>query len=130
MNQENKKGRMMADGTTTVYSRGEQYTGSFPFLNWTLLPGTTEVQNSEQDGESSAAECAHIRQGDIRKNFVGGLSDGGVGVTAMDFARARYSASASAQQWEPALASSSTTCNASTPSPGMHCNLDGAVSVG
>jgi hypothetical protein len=130
VNQENKKGRMMADGTTTVYSRGEQYTGSFPFLNWTLLPGTTEVQNSEQDGESSAAECAHIRQGDIRKNFVGGLSDGGVGVTAMDFARARYSASASAQQWEPALASSSTTCNASTPSPGMHCNLDGAVSVG
>ena len=77
VNEENKKGRMMADGTTTVYSRGEQYTASFPLLNWTLLPGTTEVQNLEQDRESSAAECAHIRQGDIRKAFVGGVSDGG-----------------------------------------------------
>jgi chondroitin AC lyase len=42
VNQENKKGRMLADGTTTVYSRGEQYESAFPFFNWTLLPGTTE----------------------------------------------------------------------------------------
>lgn len=127
VNEENKKGRMMADGTTTVYSSGEQYTGVFPFLNWTLLPGTTEVQNPEQDGESSAAECANIRQGDIRKRFVGGLSDGDVGVTTMDFARGR---AGFAQQREPLLASPSNTCNASTPSQGMHCNTEGAVSVG
>ena len=135
VNEENKKGRMMADGTTTVYSRGEQYTASFPLLNWTLLPGTTEVQNLEQDRESSAAECAHIRQGDIRKAFVGGVSDGGVGVTAMDFARARYDAAAvstaaAAQSWEAPLASPPTTCNASNPRPGMHCTIAGAVSVG
>ena len=133
VNDENKKGRMMADGTTTVYSRGEQYAASFPLLNWTLLPGTTEVQYLEQDRETSADECTHIRQGDIRKAFVGGLSDGGVGVTAMDFARARYDASTistavAAQSWEPSLASPS--CNASNPSPGMHCALAGAVSVG
>ena len=38
VNTENKKGRMLADGATTVYSRGEQYENVFPLLNWTLLP--------------------------------------------------------------------------------------------
>ena len=43
VNTENKRGRMLADGATTVYSAEDQYTSVFPLLNWTLLPGTTEV---------------------------------------------------------------------------------------
>jgi hypothetical protein len=32
---------MMADGVTTIYSRGQQYEGVFPLLNFTLLPVIT-----------------------------------------------------------------------------------------
>jgi chondroitin AC lyase len=122
VNKENKKGRMMADGTTTIYTRGDQYEAVFPLLNWTLLPGTTEVQNTEQDRESPAHECGAIRNGDIRKSFVGGLSDGGVGVSAMDFARAHVEAFATTVDNSTAGLSG---CNASMPQPqpGMHCPI-------
>ena len=96
VNTENKRGRMLADGATTIYSRGQQYASVFPVLNWTLLPGTTEVQNAAQDNEPPGLECSHIRDGDIRRSFVAGLADGDVGVSVMDFARAHVPSAATA----------------------------------
>ena len=123
LNQENKRGRMMADGVTTIYSRGDQYESVFPLLNFTLLPGTTEVQSIEQDDESSDHECEHIGNGDIRRRFAGGVSEGGVGASAMDFARAQLQAAA-----VPAAAGDdddrSPVCrNASAAEVGKHCDI-------
>ena len=49
---------MLADGTTTVYRSGTEYEAIFPVLNWTTLPGTTEVHTSGPQ-ISPLAEC-HI----------------------------------------------------------------------
>ena len=60
VNTENKKGRMLADGTTTVYSQthGREYESLFPVLNWTLLPGTTEVRYVSTKS-AHLYHCAH-----------------------------------------------------------------------
>jgi hypothetical protein len=116
---------MLADGTTTVYSQtyGREYESLFPVLNWTLLPGTTEVQNIAQDSEPPATECSRIRDGDIHKSFVAGLADGDVGVSAMDFARSKLLAP---------LTTVRVSCNANTsePQPGMHCQIYGEIAIG
>jgi hypothetical protein len=141
VNDENKKGRMLADGATTIYARGNQYEAVFPLLNWTMLPGTTEVQNERQDHESPGHGCGAIREGTIRRHFVGGLAEGGIGVTAMDFARAALAHDPVATATNAMISSSSGGsggsgsgggCNASTPPPrqGVHCSLSSSRSIG
>lgn len=62
-----------------MYTTGAQYEDVFPLLNWTTLPGTTEVQNAAQDREPPEHECGTIRAGTLHRPFVGGLSEGGMG---------------------------------------------------
>jgi hypothetical protein len=123
-----KRGRMLADGTTTIYAGENQYTSSFPLLNWTTLPGTTEVQSAAQDAESPEHACSAIREGDVSRAFVGGVSEGGAGATVMDFARASFvgeSDSAGTARY------SDVACaNATAPQPGKHCDLAHSSSVG
>lgn len=128
VNSENKRGRMLADGTTTVYGSGGQYTGVFPLLNWTVLPGTTEVQSAEQDAESPDHGCANIKAGNVHRDFVGGLADGGFGVSVMDFARRKFVAVGATSAITEGSAASSRPqsiqgcVHATAPTAGMHCD--------
>eukprot|EP00038_Savillea_parva_P009906 m.186579 g.186579 ORF g.186579 m.186579 type:complete len:944 (-) comp16811_c0_seq1:97-2928(-) len=134
VNDENKRGRMMADGTTTIYADQDQYIGSFPLFNWTTLPGTTEVQSAAQDAETPEHACGAIRSGDIRRDFVGGLSEGDVGVSAMDFARGTFeSVNKYTEDVQVELlvddraammgALPPTCANATSPQVGVHCDI-------
>jgi hypothetical protein len=136
VNDENKRGRMLADGTMSIYREGAQYTSVFPLLNWTLLPGTTEVQSAAQDMETAAQECLAIRSGNLPTAFVGGLSEGGSGVSVMDFRRAKFTphstdqvlvlSAASIVLAAPSASLGVTACPANTSqgvAVGQHCDL-------
>ena len=80
MNSENKLGYWLPYGLTYIYRRGDEYTDIFPVWDWALLPGVT---------------CPHLEIIAYERNesrtqqtsFVGGVSDGQYGVSAMDFSK-------------------------------------------
>ena len=130
VNDENKRGRMLADGATAIYGGGGgQYESVFPLLNWTLLPGTTEVQHAAVDAESAEHECLTIRAGDVHNPFVGGLSEGGVGVSAMDFARADNLLGSHPATGADGGAHRACT-NTTDPKAGYHCDIAQSTNVG
>ncbi len=80
MNSENKLGYWLPYGLTYIYRRGDEYTAIFPVWDWALLPGVTQphVEVVEYDKSESRTQ---------NTTFVGGVSDGQYGVSAMDFSK-------------------------------------------
>lgn len=76
VNLENLKGKYGGDGATFFYLNGMEYAEIMPLMDWRKIPGTTALQDK-----------ANLRcDGKIRNksDFVGGVSNGGYGVCAMD----------------------------------------------
>lgn len=82
MNGDNMQGYYMADGATYIYQDGKEYLDIFPLWNWRKIPGVTAFQ--------SDAPMPLIQRYQPRNKaaFVGGVSDGKQGVTAMEINRA------------------------------------------
>ena len=80
-NSENIQGYYMGDGATFLYQSGEEYRNIFPFLDWKKIPGTTTMQDND------TLPVLTARGYRIESNFVGGVSDGEIGVAAMDYNR-------------------------------------------
>jgi chondroitin AC lyase len=80
-NSENIQGYYMGDGATFLYQSGEEYRNIFPFLDWKKIPGTTTMQDDDPLPVLTA------RGYRIESDFVGGVSDGEIGVAALDYNR-------------------------------------------
>ena len=82
MNGDNMQGYYMADGATYIYKNGDEYLDIFPLWDWRKISGTTTFQ--------SDAPMPVIRSNQPRNqaSFVGGVSDGKQGITAMEINRA------------------------------------------
>lgn len=74
VNSENLYGFYLPYGLTYIYRRGDEYLDIFPVWDWALLPGVTSPhQELRLKGRSTQ-----------NTSFVGGVSDGNYGVSAMD----------------------------------------------
>lgn len=80
MNTENKLGYWLPYGLTYIYRHGIEYDSIFPVWDWARLPGVTnpyiEIEETEK-GKSYTQETS----------FVGGVSNGKYGISAMDFSQ-------------------------------------------
>jgi len=81
VNRENLKGYHLSDGTYFVMQTGDEYLDIQPVWDWRKLPGVTYRDTS--DPFPYGADVPQRGQTD----FVGGVSDGRVGVTAMDWVK-------------------------------------------
>ena len=79
-NSENMMGLHLGDGVTYFYRTGAEYEDLFPVWDWRRLPGTTCLQNA-QSLVPNSKRCRG------KSDFVGGVSDGTEGVTAMEYIR-------------------------------------------
>lgn len=87
-NEENKQGQDLSDGVTNVYTTGREFEDIYPVWQWRRLPGTIEVQTPVVPPGTGAAACDQFisdMRARHRTEFVGGASDGSVGITVMDF---------------------------------------------
>lgn len=82
MNGDNMKGFYMADGATYVYRDGDEYLDIFPLWDWRKIPGVTTFQS---DAPMPVIQKYRPRNAAA---FVGGVSDGTQGVSAMEIDRA------------------------------------------
>jgi chondroitin AC lyase len=77
VNEENQLGEHLSDGVMYLYRTGTEYRNIFPVWDWARLPGITVEQNRP------------LRKIDNRRKgtypFAGGVSDGLLGVSAMEF---------------------------------------------
>ncbi|KAG1749613.1 polysaccharide lyase family 8 protein [Suillus paluster] len=77
-NSQNLLGFHLADGVVYTYIEGDEYEDIAAAWDWNLIPGITVDYNA------TVLDCAHTKY--IGKEaFVGGVSDGQVGVAAMRF---------------------------------------------
>ncbi|MDF2441096.1 MAG: chondroitin lyase, partial [Abditibacteriota bacterium] len=80
INSEGKKSHHVADGVTYIFRRGDEYKDIFPVWDWRRVPGIT--------AEQSAAPLDPARmQSKGKTSFVGGVSDGTYGASAMHLLR-------------------------------------------
>lgn len=82
MNGDNMKGYYMADGATYIYQTGDEYLDIFPLWDWRKIPGVTAF---ESDNPMPVIRNYQPRN---MSSFVGGVSDGKQGITAMEVNRA------------------------------------------
>ena len=80
-NSENIQGYYMGDGATFFYQSGDEYLDIFPFWDWKKIPGITTYQDERVLPVLTATGYR------IKTDFVGGVSDGRNGLTAMQYAR-------------------------------------------
>jgi chondroitin AC lyase len=83
-NEEGKQGETMADGVTSAFVTGREFEDIFPVWNWRLVPGTIEVQRPNPS-PLSCTDVMRDRAELQRSGFVGGVSDGHVGCSVMDY---------------------------------------------
>ena len=69
----------MGDGALYTYCRGDEYLNIFPFWDWRKIPGITAYE-SEAPVPAFFNYGAHVRN---KTAFVGGVTDGETGMTAM-----------------------------------------------
>jgi chondroitin AC lyase len=86
-NAEGKLSHHLGDGNTFLYLSGNEYRDIFPVWDWTKLPGTTAEQSSNL--EKLLPGGNHARG---TTSFVGGVSDGTYGASAMLLHRGSLSA--------------------------------------
>lgn len=77
-NSQNPFGFHLSDGTVYNYIRGDEYEDIFAAWDWNLIPGTTV------DYGATPLACATARKTGTQP-FVGGASDGSIGVAAMRY---------------------------------------------
>ncbi|MCD8182198.1 MAG: chondroitinase [Bacteroides sp.] len=82
MNGDNMQGFYMADGATYIYQSGNEYLDIFPLWDWRKVPGVTAFQSD------APVPPIHYYQPRNGAYFVGGISDGKQGVSAMEVDRA------------------------------------------
>lgn len=85
MNSENKLGYWLPYGLTYIYRRGNEYQGIFPVWDWARLPGVTSPHEEYEELNKGVAYTQET-------SFVGGVSDGTYGVSAMDFSKDKTTA--------------------------------------
>jgi chondroitin AC lyase len=76
-----------ADGATLIMKDGSEYEDIFPVWDWRKIPGTTVEQKVLKPAYYVPGDWdgfAHLRYKGS-STFVGGLSDGHIGIAAMDF---------------------------------------------
>lgn len=78
VNSQNPKGLHLSDGTLYTYLSGTEYEDIFASWDWDLIPGTTTAY------KSAPLTCATASQTGV-ESFVGGLSDGHSGISAMRY---------------------------------------------
>lgn len=79
-NGEGRFSHFMGDGVNFIYRQGDEYVNIFPVWNWRHVPGTTVMMDPD-----SLDPAKMTRMGTT--DFVGGVSDGHVGLAAMDHKR-------------------------------------------
>lgn len=77
VNSENLSGLYLGDGALYVYGRGDEYRDIFPVWDWTKIPGVTCYDDA---GIIEADKAYHHRN---HSDFVGGVSDGQTGISAL-----------------------------------------------
>lgn len=82
LNGEGMRSVHLADGASLLYRSGQEYTGIFPVWDWNLIPGTTSVQCTGENGVPITGEPQSIGQMG-RSEFAGEVSDGTYGAAAM-----------------------------------------------
>lgn len=81
VNEDNKLGYYLADGSLYVYTDGNPYRNIFPFWDWRKIPGITCVESS------APVPVRYDAQSRNQSDFVGGVSDGRSGMTVMELNR-------------------------------------------
>lgn len=84
-NDENRRSHFIADGATCLMRDGREYVDIFPAWDWRLVPGTTCEQRP------AMPEPKAVRRHGAAA-FVGGVSDGRVGLAAMQHRRGSLTA--------------------------------------
>lgn len=79
LNGDNMRGYYMADGAYYIYKDGSEYYDIFPLWDWRRLPGVTAYLN----GNAPMSQPDKKDKFSNKTNFVGGLSDGSNGMSAM-----------------------------------------------
>lgn len=79
MNSENKLGYWLPFGLTYMYKTGNEYLEIFPVWDWARLPGVTNPYMTIESPKTTKVSQETA--------FVGGVSDGQYGISAMDFAK-------------------------------------------
>ncbi|PFH54509.1 polysaccharide lyase family 8 protein [Amanita thiersii Skay4041] len=77
-NSQNPLGFHLSDGVLHTYLDGDEYEDIAAAWDWNLIPGITV------DYDATQLDCSHTQFSGI-ENFVGGVSDGRVGVAAMRY---------------------------------------------
>jgi chondroitin AC lyase len=80
INSENLKGAFINDGLALVQSNGKEYRDIEAIWNWTMLPGTTCDTTVDPGGKKAFATGN-------TSTFVGQVSNGAEGISAMDYSR-------------------------------------------
>jgi chondroitin AC lyase len=124
VNSENLKGYYLPYGLTYIYRRGDEYENIFPVWDWTRLPGVTNPQELPIGKGNFTQDVA----------FVGGVSDGRFGVSAMELdvrtTRAKKSWFWFEDEWV-ALGAGISSENENNITTGVNqCRLIGPVYVG
>lgn len=79
VNEDNLKGFYMGDGALYTYRRGDEFLNVFPFWDWRMIPGITSYDTPDPV-PAPRVYGAHVRN---KTAFVGGVTDGRQGMTAM-----------------------------------------------
>ncbi|KAJ7597074.1 polysaccharide lyase family 8 protein [Mycena floridula] len=77
-NQASPFGFHLSDGASYTYIRGDEYEDLFPAFDWNLIPGTTVDYGATPLGCETARKTG-------TQPFVGGASDGQIGIAAMRY---------------------------------------------
>lgn len=86
VNEDNLKGYYMGDGALYVYRHGDEYLNVFPFWDWRKIPGITSYASTDP------IPTSYGKQSRNQSAFVGGVTDGSRGMTAMVLDRDRVKA--------------------------------------
>jgi chondroitin AC lyase len=128
INNEGIKSHHLSDGANLLYLTGEEYRNIFPVWDWTRIPGTTAEQGTLD------IEEGHEIGIKAKTAFVGGVSDGSVGVAAMDLARGKLAARKAWFFFDDAYVclGAGITCTSDNPVTTSinQCHLDGDVGKG
>ena len=82
VNSENYKGYHLCDGVTMLLVRGDEYENIQPVWDWRKLPGITFKETSAPFPYGSSPRTEHNPN-----PFVGGVSDGKVGIAVLDLTK-------------------------------------------
>jgi len=89
INGENRLGFYLPFGATLIYRRGNEYDGIMPQWNWRRIPGTTLEQG---------IEVVEIASNFGHTSFVGGVTNGKMGISAFDQWRKDWTSNVSARK--------------------------------